>query len=121
MMIIQHDSFFTLYGHLSEIPLSAGTQVKAGQEIARIGDRPGNGDWPPHLHYQIIRDVLDMGCDFPGVANPDMREVFTALSPDPGVKWIPKQRTMEETLVARRAHLGGNLSISYDRGGCKPV
>ena len=59
--------------------------MKAGEEIARIGDRPGNGDWPPHLHFQIIRDLLDMGCDFPGVASPDMREVFTALSPDPNL------------------------------------
>ena len=112
-MIIQHDSFFTLYGHLSETSLPVGTRVKAGQEIARIGDRPGNGDWPPHLHYQIIRDLLGMGCDFPGVANPDMREVFTALSPDP-LPWIARDPTKEETLVARRAHLGGNLSISYD-------
>jgi 4-aminobutyrate aminotransferase-like enzyme/Ser/Thr protein kinase RdoA (MazF antagonist) len=113
VMIIQHDAFFTLYGHLSETPLPVGTKVKAGQEIARVGDRPGNGDWPPHLHYQIIRDLLDMGCDFPGVANPDMREVFTALSPDPA-PWIAKDPTKEETLAARRAHLGGNLSISYD-------
>ena len=113
MMILQHDSFFTLYGHLSEIPLSVGTQVNAGQEIARVGDRPGNGDWPPHLHYQIIRDLLDMGTDFPGVANPDLREIFTAISPDPA-PWIAKDPTKEETLAARRAHLGGNLSVSYD-------
>ena len=113
VMILQHRSFFTLYGHLADTPLAVGTQVKAGQEIARIGDRPGNGDWPPHLHYQIIRDVLDMGCDFPGVANPDLREVFTALSPDPA-PWIAKDPTKQETLAARRAHLGGNLSISYD-------
>lgn len=113
VMILQHGSFFTLYGHLAETPLAVGTQVKAGQEIARIGNRPGNGDWPPHLHYQIIRDVLDMGCDFPGVANPDLREVFTALSPDPA-PGIAKDPTKQETLAARRAHLGGNLSISYD-------
>jgi 4-aminobutyrate aminotransferase-like enzyme len=112
-MIVKHETFFTLYGHLAEIPLAVGTKVKAGQEIARVGDRPGNGDWPPHLHYQIIRDLLDMGCDFPGVANPDMSEVFTALSPDPA-PWIPKAPTKEETLAARRAHLGGNLSLSYD-------
>lgn len=113
VMIVKHETFFTLYGHLADIRLALGTRVKAGDEIARIGDRAGNGDWPPHLHYQIIRDLLDMGCDFPGVANPDMREVFTALSPDPA-PWIPKARTKEETLAARRAHLGGNLSISYD-------
>ena len=50
VMIVQHEGFFTLYGHLAGT-LTVGTKVKAGQEIARIGARPGNGDWPPHLHF----------------------------------------------------------------------
>jgi 4-aminobutyrate aminotransferase-like enzyme/Ser/Thr protein kinase RdoA (MazF antagonist) len=112
VMILQHESFFTLYGHLAST-LAVGTRVNAGQEIARIGARPGNGDWPPHLHFQIIRDLLDLDCDFPGVAAAEMREVFTSISPDPGLT-VSKERTKEETLEARRAHLGGNLSVSYD-------
>jgi 4-aminobutyrate aminotransferase-like enzyme len=115
--ILQHEGFFTLYGHLADTPLAVGTRVTAGQEIARIGARPGNGDWPPHLHFQIIRDLLDLGCDFPGVAAAGQREVFTALSPDPASFLqipVPNQRTKEETLAARRARIGGNLSISYD-------
>ncbi|HTB15782.1 MAG TPA: aminotransferase class III-fold pyridoxal phosphate-dependent enzyme [Bryobacteraceae bacterium] len=117
VMILQHESFFTLYGHLAETRLAVGTEVKAGQEIARIGDRPGNGDWPPHLHFQIIRDLLDLDCDFPGVASPELREVYTAISPDPNSILqlsMPKPRTKEETLAARREHIGGNLSISYE-------
>jgi 4-aminobutyrate aminotransferase-like enzyme/Ser/Thr protein kinase RdoA (MazF antagonist) len=115
--ILQHEGFFTLYGHLEGSPLPVGARVKAGQEIARIGSRPANGDWPPHLHFQIIRDLLDLGCDFPGVAAHSLREVFTALSPDPNLILnipIPSVPTKEETLAGRRAHLGGNLSISYD-------
>jgi 4-aminobutyrate aminotransferase-like enzyme/Ser/Thr protein kinase RdoA (MazF antagonist) len=120
VMILRHGDFFTLYGHLAGTPLGVGTEVKAGQEIARIGARPMNGDWVPHLHFQIIRDLLDLDCDFPGVASPDQREVFMALSPDPNLivgipqDKFPNERTKEETLAARRAHLGGNLSISYD-------
>ncbi len=117
VMIIEHESFFTLYGHLAAAPLPVGTRVKAGQEIARIGARPRNGDWPPHLHFQIIRDLLDLDCDFPGVAAAGLREVYTAISPDPNLILqiaIPKACTKEETLAARRAHIGGNLSISYD-------
>jgi 4-aminobutyrate aminotransferase-like enzyme/Ser/Thr protein kinase RdoA (MazF antagonist) len=120
VMILRHGDFCTLYGHLDGTPLGVGTAVKAGQEIARIGARPLNGDWVPHLHFQIIRDLLDLDCDFPGVASPDQREVFMALSPDPNLivgipqERFPKERTKEETLAARRAHLGGNLSISYD-------
>ena len=112
VMIVQHESFFTLYGHLAST-LAVGTKVQAGQEIARIGARPQNGDWPPHLHFQIIRDLLDLDCDFPGVAAPEMREVFTSISPDPGLI-RSNARTKDETLAARRAHLGGNLSVSYD-------
>ena len=109
VMIIQHEGFFTLYGHLAKT-LQVGTAVKARQEIARIGARPGNGDWPPHLHFQIIRDLLDLDCDFPGVAPAGLREVYTAISPDPGLV-APKKK---ETLALRRKYLGGNLSISYD-------
>jgi acetylornithine/succinyldiaminopimelate/putrescine aminotransferase/Ser/Thr protein kinase RdoA (MazF antagonist) len=116
VMILQHEGFFTLYGHLADT-LPVGTHVRAGEEIARIGARPGNGDWPPHLHFQIIRDLLDQDCDFPGVAAPELREAFTALSPDPGLMLampVSKERTREETLAARRERLGENLSISYD-------
>ncbi len=116
VMILQHETFFTLYGHLADT-LAVGTQVKAGQEIARIGARPLNGDWPPHLHFQIIRDLLDLDCDFPGVAAAGLREVYTALSPDANLILqlpIPKERTKEETLAARREFIGGNLSVSYD-------
>jgi 4-aminobutyrate aminotransferase-like enzyme/Ser/Thr protein kinase RdoA (MazF antagonist) len=118
VMILRHDGFFTLYGHLEATPLAVGTAVKAGQEIARIGSRPSNGDWVPHLHFQIIRDLLDLGCDFPGVAAAWQREVYLSLSPDPnlmlGLGQFPRERTKEETLAGRRAHMGGNLSISYD-------
>ncbi len=120
VMILRHGDFFTLYGHLSDTPLEVGTAVKAGQEIARIGDRSANGDWPPHLHFQVIRDLLDMDSDFPGVAFASQRDVFTAISPDPNLilgideKKFPKERTKAETLAARQAHMGGNLSISYD-------
>lgn len=117
VMILEHQGFFTLYGHLRDTPLAVGIRVNAGQEIARIGDRPVNGDWPPHLHFQIIRDLLDLGCDFPGVAAPEMRSVYTAISPDPNLMLelaIPAVRTKSETLARRRESLGGNLSISYD-------
>jgi len=113
VMILEHDGFFTLYGHLADVR-PVGTQVKAGDEIARVGARPGNGDWPPHLHFQIIRDLLDLGCDFPGVAAPEMREVFTALSPDPDLIAVAKDITKEETLAARHKYIGGNLGVSYD-------
>ena len=38
--------------------------------IARIGTTAENGGWPPHLHFQLITDLLDRHGDFPGVADP---------------------------------------------------
>jgi 4-aminobutyrate aminotransferase-like enzyme/Ser/Thr protein kinase RdoA (MazF antagonist) len=130
LVILRHQTgdgapFFTLYGHLSDDTLSGlkeGQTVAAGQEIARVGAPPKNGDWAPHLHFQLILDLLSLDRDFPGVCRASERDMWTALSPDPNiVLGIPAQRfgkpraTASETLSRRRGLLGGNLSVSYDR------
>ncbi len=91
VIILRHgssgeDEFFTLYGHLSLDSLSAlkaGDRVKTGQQIGAVGAPPVNGNWPPHLHFQLIRDLLDLGVDFPGVALESQREYWLGLSPSP--------------------------------------
>ncbi len=117
--------FFTLYGHLSTATLSS---LKPGQRIARgevfthIGHAAENGGWPPHLHFQIILDLLDRSSDFPGVAFASERPVWLGLSPDPnlilGIPPAVLQKpapSLQETLTKRRALFGKNLSISYTR------
>jgi len=117
-------TFFTLYGHLSAdslAGLSAGRPVKKGDQIATIGDSTVNGGWPPHLHFQIITDLLGRSGEFPGVARPSQRELWLSLSPDPNlITQIPALSTNDEPamsikqiLAVRRQHLGKNLSISY--------
>jgi 4-aminobutyrate aminotransferase-like enzyme len=130
LVILRHETedgvpLFTLYGHLSEetlTTLAVGQKVEAGQAIARVGAPPANGDWPPHLHFQIILDLLAKDADFPGVALPSQRAVWTSLSPDPNLLLgIPADRfpapepAPAETLAARRRVLGRNLSVSYRR------
>jgi 4-aminobutyrate aminotransferase-like enzyme/Ser/Thr protein kinase RdoA (MazF antagonist) len=117
--------FFTLYGHLDESRpegLVRGRRVARGQTIGRVGTPPGNGDWPPHLHLQLILDLLDMDADFPGVAKASQREVWKAFSPDPNVLLrIPeapfpaREPAPAATLAARRARLGPNVRLSYRR------
>jgi 4-aminobutyrate aminotransferase-like enzyme/Ser/Thr protein kinase RdoA (MazF antagonist) len=113
---------FTLYGHLSResiAHLSAGQRVAKGQILARLGAAQENGGWPPHLHFQVIADLLDLGRDFPGVARASEREVWKSLCPDPNLllgiprKRFPQEMTFSETLAQRRRVLGRNLSISY--------
>jgi 4-aminobutyrate aminotransferase-like enzyme/Ser/Thr protein kinase RdoA (MazF antagonist) len=128
VVILRHEieggaEFFTLYGHLSKdslINLKASQRLGRGEEFARVGTPDENGGWTPHVHFQIILDLLELGADFPGVAYASQRAVWTSLSPDPNLllvipaeRFPAKELEFTETLAARRALLGKNLSISY--------
>jgi 4-aminobutyrate aminotransferase-like enzyme/Ser/Thr protein kinase RdoA (MazF antagonist) len=127
LVILKHaiedgTDFYTLYGHLgdSALALTVGQRVAAGERFAEIGAPPTNGDWPPHLHFQLIIDLLELDRDFPGVAYSSQREIWKSLSPDPNlILGIPATRfpveevPKTETLAMRRRLLGRNLSISY--------
>lgn len=91
-IILKHElgeiEFYTLYGHLSLESfddLYEGKQFAAGEKIASIGNFPENGDWPPHLHFQIIREIGEYKGDFPGVSSLVDREYFLNLCPDPNL------------------------------------
>jgi 4-aminobutyrate aminotransferase-like enzyme/Ser/Thr protein kinase RdoA (MazF antagonist) len=116
--------FFTLYGHLSTESLQKiklGQHVEAGEEFAELGTADENGGWPPHLHFQIITDLLNLGTRFPGVASPSRRAVWTSISPDPNLllgipeKCFPaSDPSSSETRSRRESVLGRNLSLSYE-------
>lgn len=83
-----HTTFYTLYGHLSEESikdLHKGQPIIKGQEIAKFGDFPINGDWPPHLHFQIITNLLGKEGDFPGVCSSIDREMYLNICPNPNL------------------------------------
>jgi 4-aminobutyrate aminotransferase-like enzyme/Ser/Thr protein kinase RdoA (MazF antagonist) len=115
--------FYTLYGHLTRESLKklkVGQTIKKGQKFAKLGSAKVNGNWTPHLHFQIMVDTLGLDTDFPGVALPSQRSVWLSLCLDPNlILNIPKKAlqkvstTKEETLETRRHRLGGNLSIAY--------
>jgi len=112
--------FWTLYGHLERHSVRAlrpGTPLAAGVPFARVGPYPENGDWPPHLHFQIVTDLLDREDDFPGVAAPRERAVWTSFSPDPGAMLGFAGRTAyappPDLLPRRRRLLGPSLSVAY--------
>lgn len=91
-IIVEHSlegiKFYILYGHLSRGSLkkiNIGQNVKAGEKIADVGRSNVNGNWPPHLHFQIITDILGFKGDFPGVARPSEKEYYLKLCPDPNI------------------------------------
>lgn len=120
-----HEEFFTLYGHLDKESISLlkpGQNISLGECFAHVGEAPENGGWPPHLHFQLILDLLDFGKDFPGVALPSERAIWTSLSPDPNLLLqIPRKYFPPSSPDARDTHskrsklLGSNLSLSYKR------
>ena len=117
--------FWTLFGHLARASLHGlepGQPVAKGEAFARLGDVEENGEWPPHLHFQVITDLLDRKGEFPGVASPHEREAWLSLSPDPGLllelpegAGAPPGSNVEDLLGRRHVVLGPNLSVSYRR------
>jgi peptidoglycan LD-endopeptidase LytH len=80
-------NFFALYGHLSLESLKRsqpGERVKAGDIIGWLGDESENGNWPPHLHYQLSwKDPRE--ADMPGVVSDEEREKALEIYPDPRI------------------------------------
>jgi 4-aminobutyrate aminotransferase-like enzyme/Ser/Thr protein kinase RdoA (MazF antagonist) len=130
LVILRHltdsgDEFFTLYGHLAATTLSQlipGQKITKGNPFAAVGTIKENGGWPPHLHLQIITDLLDLEADFPGVALPSQRELWKSLSPDPNLllgipaaRFPAPVRDSDYLHSERKFRLGQNLSVSYKR------
>ncbi len=80
--------FFTLYGHLaleSLEGLEPGQKISSGDRIAWLGNYPVNGDWPPHLHFQIMTSLLGLVGNFPGVAPKSQWDVWSSICIDPNL------------------------------------
>jgi murein DD-endopeptidase MepM/ murein hydrolase activator NlpD len=82
-------SFYTLYGHLSLSSIkniSEGDRISRGDVFAEFGIPVENGHWPPHLHFQIIKEIGEWKGDYPGVCRYSEQEEYLSNSPDPD--WI---------------------------------
>jgi murein DD-endopeptidase MepM/ murein hydrolase activator NlpD len=59
-------TFYTLYGHLSLNSIKnmhEGDVIRKGDVFCEFGIPFENGQWPPHLHFQVIRDMLENSPD----------------------------------------------------------
>lgn len=91
-IILRHEiegtGFYTLYGHLSLESLAhleIGQTFKQGEQIGALGDASVNGDYPPHLHFQIMADIQDYFGDYPGVSSKDDFEFYKQNCLDPSL------------------------------------
>jgi 4-aminobutyrate aminotransferase-like enzyme/Ser/Thr protein kinase RdoA (MazF antagonist) len=126
LLILKHTvqdlEFYTLYGHLSIESVSnkkVGDKIEKGSCIGYLGNRKENGNWVPHLHFQVLLSLLDFKNDFPGVANFNEIEVWKSVCPDPNLLFKTtglqtKKTTSNADLINfRKQHLGKSLSLQY--------
>ena len=125
-LIIEHKtsngvSFFTLYGHMTLKSMDLhkkGDQIKKGDIAGYVGDTHENGSWAPHLHFQIILDMLGFEHDFPDVAFENEVGIWGSICPDPNLifnesELVPIEDDNSGIIKFREDHLGKSLSLSY--------
>jgi murein DD-endopeptidase MepM/ murein hydrolase activator NlpD len=91
-IVLEHEvenvKFYTLYGHLSEdslVDLYVGKSFTKAQKLATLGNFPTNGDYAPHLHFQIIKNIENYTGDYPGVCNKNHLEFYLNNCPNPNL------------------------------------
>ena len=83
---LQGQTFHTLYGHLSLNSIKnmhEGDRIKKGDVFCEFGIPFENGQWPPHLHFQIVVDMQGRKGDYSGVCKLSQRENYLSNCPDP--------------------------------------
>lgn len=85
---INNQPFYTLYGHLSRESLHTikiGQKIEKGEVIGKLGLPEENGDYAPHLHFQVIKDLGNYIGDYPGVCSKQDLEFYSENCPDPNL------------------------------------
>lgn len=80
--------FHTLYGHLSLESLQnlkVGKSFEAGTVLGTLGNKEVNGNYAPHLHFQIIIDMNNWLGDYPGVCAKEDVAFYSENCPDPNL------------------------------------
>lgn len=126
LLVLRHqtdegEAFYSLYGHLDHEVLGRwqlGQSVAAGQCIGHIGSVADNGGWWPHVHVQLILDLLDGPANFDGACRPSEQATWLALCPDPAALLgaRPAQsrpRSSAELLQQRRRLIGPSVRLSH--------
>jgi murein DD-endopeptidase MepM/ murein hydrolase activator NlpD len=128
LIILRHQEegieFFTLYGHLSTASvkkLKVGAQLKKGDRIGSVGNATENGNWSPHLHFQIMLSLLDYKNDFPGVAYNNQKQCWKSICPDPNLFFQVEELSIssidqtKQILKSRKEYLGKGMSLQYQK------
>ena len=91
-IILEHSTpeltFYSLYGHLSRGSLEGlhtGREFEKGETLAWLGAAEVNGNYTPHLHFQLILDMGDFQGDYPGVCSQSTLKYYSKNCPNPNL------------------------------------
>lgn len=89
-IILEHrdgiGKYYTLYGHLNIQSLSGintGDFIEKGASFAALGGPDVNGNYAPHLHFQLILDFEGFSGDYPGVCSDETLNFYKKNCPNP--------------------------------------
>lgn len=86
--LLNDQKFYTLYGHLSRESLysyKVGEEIIINKPLALLGSNEVNGNYAPHLHFQLIMDIGDKIGDYPGVSSANDLHFYSKNCPDPNI------------------------------------
>jgi 4-aminobutyrate aminotransferase-like enzyme/Ser/Thr protein kinase RdoA (MazF antagonist) len=128
LIVLKHQlkdfCFYTLYGHntaKSVLKHKIGDVIKKGEQVAVLANYPENGNWAPHLHFQVMLSLLNYKNDFPGVAYFNEIEVWKSLCPNPNLLFKADGfnenliDVSDEIITKRNMHLGKGMSLQYNK------
>ena len=126
LVVLKHKTkdfdFYTLYGHntiKSATKHKVGDVILKGEKVAKLANYPENGNWAPHLHFQVMLSLFDYKIDYPGVAYLSQIDVWKSVCPDPNLLFKSKELkdksvvSNQEIIDYRKQHLGKSLSLQY--------
>jgi len=126
LVVLKHNIndliFYTLYGHLtvaSATQYRLGDKIQKGDKIAELGNTIENGNWVPHLHFQIMLSLFNYKNDYPGVTYLSQVDVWRSICPNPNKLFKSKELQRlklnedNELIAYRKQHLGKSLSLQY--------
>ena len=101
-IILYHpvENIYSLYGHLGMedmAEIDEGMPVAAGDLLCHLGNSDENGGWPPHLHFQLIRDLQGYRGDYPGVCSKRDVAFYAENCPDPATFLPPSESPLRSS------------------------
>ena len=89
-VILEHNldglKLYSLYGHINResfMYLEVGMFIEKGETLGEFGSCEENGNWPPHLHFQLMFDMQGLKGDYFGACLLSQKDVYEANCPDP--------------------------------------